>query len=388
MVQMSAKRDYYEVLGVARQASPKEVAEAYRKLAIKFHPDKNPGDEEAIAKFKEAAEAFEILHDGEKRARYDRYGHAGVDSGGGGHQFTDINEIFESFGDVFGDGLFGDLFGGGRRGGRRRARKGADVGCEVRLDLLEAAKGVTREVEFDRHEKCSECDGSGARPGSRPQTCSYCGGRGQVVQSTGIFRVQANCPACHGAGHVIKDPCPKCRGAGMVARRVKRDVIIPAGVDHQMRIRLIGEGEPSPDGGPAGDCYCIINVAEHALFHRDGQDLIVRLPISYSQAALGATVEVPTLDGRGPLEVPRGTQSGDVFRLRGKGMPDPRRRGKGDLLVEVHIDVPKSLNAKQEELLRQLAVEEHTNVSPHRKKFFEKLKEYFVPAEEAAPKEE
>ncbi|HEX3997837.1 MAG TPA: molecular chaperone DnaJ [Pirellulales bacterium] len=382
---MSAKRDYYEVLGVARQASSKEVADAYRKLAIKFHPDKNPGDDEAIAKFKEAAEAFEVLHDGDKRARYDRYGHAGVEAGGGAHQFTDINEIFESFGDVFGEGLFGDLFGSSRRGGRRRARKGADVGCEVRLDLLQAAKGITREIEFERHEKCTPCDGSGAKPGSRPQTCTYCGGRGQVVQSTGIFRVQTTCPACRGAGQVVKDPCPKCRGAGMLPRRVKRDVIIPAGVDNQMRIRLTGEGEPSPDGGPPGDCYCVIQIDEHPLFQRDGQDLIVRLPISYSQAALGATVEVPSLDGRDPLELPRGTQSGDVFRLRGKGMPDPRRRGKGDLLVEVLVEVPKSLSTKQEELLRQLATEEHTHVTPQRKKFFEKLKEYFVPAEEAAP---
>jgi molecular chaperone DnaJ len=385
MVQMSAKRDYYEVLGITRQASPKEVAEAYRKLAIKFHPDKNPGDEEAISRFKEAAEAFEVLHDGDKRVRYDRYGHAGVEAGGVAHQFTDINEIFESFGDIFGDGLFGDLLGGGRRGGRRRAHKGADVGCEVRLDLLEAAKGVSRTVEFERHEKCPECEGSGARAGSRPATCSYCGGRGQVVQSTGIFRVQTTCPSCHGAGHVVKDPCAKCRGAGYVSRRVKRDVIIPAGVDHQMRVRLTGEGEPSPNGGPAGDCYCVILIDEHPLFHRDGQDLIVRLPISYSQAALGATVEVPTLEGRGPLDVPRGTQSGDVFRLRGKGMPDPRRRGKGDLLVEVQVEVPKTLNARQEELLRQLAAEEHTHVSPQRKKFFEKLKKYFAPAEETAP---
>lgn len=387
MVQMSAKRDYYEVLGVGRQASAKEIADAYRKLAIKYHPDKNPGDEEAIARFKEAAEAFEVLHDSDKRSRYDRFGHAGVEAGGGAHQFTDINEIFESFGDIFGEGIFGDLFGGGRRGGRRRARKGADVGCEIRLDLLEAAKGVTREVEFERHEKCTECDGSGAKPGSKPQTCTYCGGRGQVVQATGIFRVQTTCPACRGAGQLIKDPCPKCRGQGMVPKRVKRDVIVPAGVDHQMRIRLTGEGEQSPDGGPPGDCYCLIQVAEHPLFHRDGQDLIVRLPISYSQAALGATVDVPTLEGPGPLDVPRGTQAGDVFRLRGKGMPHPTRRGKGDLLVEVQVEVPKTLTPKQEELLRELAAEEHSNVTPQRKKFFEKLKEYFVHPDEPMAEE-
>ena len=216
MVQMSAKRDYYEVLGISRQASSKEIADAYRKLAIKYHPDKNPGDEEAVARFKEAAEAFEVLHDGDKRSRYDRYGHAGVEAGGGAHQFTDINEIFESFGDIFGEGIFGDLFGGGRRGGRRRASQGGRR--RLRSSARSAWKppsGVTREVEFERHEKCTECDGSGAKPGSRPQTCNYCGGRGQVVQSTGIFRVQTTCPACHGAGQLIKDPCPKCRGAGM-----------------------------------------------------------------------------------------------------------------------------------------------------------------------------
>jgi molecular chaperone DnaJ len=384
MVTMSAKRDYYEVLGVRREAESKEIADAYRKLAIKNHPDKNPGDQEAIVRFKECAEAFEVLSDTDKRARYDRFGHAGVD-GMGGHQFTDVNDIFEAFGDIFGGGSFGDLFGGSRK---RRAHKGADVGCEVRLDLLEAARGVTKSVEFERHEKCSDCSGTGAKPGSKPLPCKYCGGRGQVVQATGFFRVQTTCPACHGSGEVVKDPCGKCHGSGFVGRQVRRDVIIPAGVDHQMRVRLTGEGEPSPDGGPPGDCYCLIHVDEHPLFQRDGQDLIVRLPIAYSQAALGATVEVPTLEGREPLEIPPGTQPGEVFRLRGRGMPDPRRRAKGDLLVQALIEVPQKLNQKQEQLLRELAAEEHAHVTPHRKKFFDKLKKYFVPAEEPARKEE
>ena len=317
MVTMSSKRDYYEVLGVGREAASKEIADAYRKLAIKNHPDKNPGDEEAIVRFKECAEAFEVLGDADKRARYDRFGHAGVE-GMGGHQFSDVNDIFEAFGDIFGGGAFGDLFGGSRR---RRAQKGADVGCEVRLDLLEAARGVTKSVKFERHEKCPDCSGSGAKPGSKPQACKYCGGRGQVVQATGFFRVQTTCPACHGSGEVVKDPCGKCHGSGFVGKLVRRDVAIPAGVDHQMRVRLAGEGEPSPDGGPPGDCYCVIHVDEHPLFQRDGQDLIVRLPIAFSQAALGATVEVPTLEGREPLEIPAGTQPGEVFRLRGRGMP-------------------------------------------------------------------
>ncbi|HEV2972239.1 MAG TPA: molecular chaperone DnaJ [Pirellulales bacterium] len=383
---MAAKRDYYEVLGVAKSAAPKEIADAYRKLAIKHHPDKNPGDAEAVLKFKEAAEAFEVLHDADKRSRYDRFGHAGVD-GPGAHQFNDVSDIMEAFGDILGGGLFGDFFGGGTRRGRRQVHKGSDVGCEVRLDLIEAARGVTKTVEFERHEKCADCDGSGAKPGTKPQTCSYCGGRGQVVQASGFIRVQTTCPACRGAGSVVKEPCPKCRGAAYVVRRVKREVIVPAGIDDEMRIRLAGEGDPSPDGGPSGDCYCIVHVAEHPLFQRDGQDLIVRVPIAYSQAALGATVEVPTLEGREPLEVPAGTQPGEVFKLRGRGMPDPRRRVRGNLLVEVNIEVPKHLTTRQETLLRDLAAEERTHVSPHRKRFFEKLKQYFVSEEETGQKE-
>jgi molecular chaperone DnaJ len=279
-----AKRDYYEVLGVARSVSHTEIASAYRKLAIQYHPDKNPGDEDAVARFKEAAEAFEVLGDAEKRSRYDRFGHAGVSGpGGGGSHFRDINDIFAAFGDIFGEG-FGDIFGGRRR----RPTKGADVRCDVRLDLIEAARGVTRTIEFERHEICTECEGSGAKKGTRAETCSYCGGRGQVVQSTGIFRVQTTCPSCRGTGTVIKQPCSGCRGQRFVVQRVKREVHIPAGIDDQMRVRLAGEGEPSPTGGPRGDCYCFISIKEHALFQREGQHLIVRIPITYPQAALGA----------------------------------------------------------------------------------------------------
>jgi molecular chaperone DnaJ len=381
MATMSAKRDYYEVLGVAKAASAKDIADAYRKLAIKYHPDKNPGDADAVAKFKEAAEAFEVLHDTDKRSRYDRFGHAGV-NGPGGHQFNDVSDIMEAFGDIFGGGLFGDLFGGQRRGGRRQVRQGGDVGCDIELDLLEAAVGVTKTIEFERHEKCPDCQGSGAKPGTSPQTCTYCQGRGQVIQASGFIRVQTTCPACRGVGVTVKDPCPKCRGGGYELKKVKRDVMVPAGIDDGMRIRLAGEGDPSPDGGPSGDCYCIVHVRQHALFQRDGQDLVVRVPIAYSQAALGATIEVPTLEGREPLEVPSGTQTGEVFKLRGRGMPDPRRRGRGNLLVEVNVEVPKHLSPRQESLLRDLAAEEQANVSPHRKKFFDKLKSYFVHADE------
>jgi molecular chaperone DnaJ len=374
MVKMAGKRDYYEVLSVDRSASDKAIADAYRKLALKYHPDKNPGDEEAIVLFKEAAVAFEVLSDKEKRNRYDRYGHAGFDGSARAREFTDVNDIFSAFGDIFGDSAFGDLFGGGRR----RVNKGADVRANVTLDLLEAAKGATKTIEFERHEACSTCSGTGAKTGSKRQTCSYCGGRGQVLQSTGIFRVQSTCPSCRGAGSIIKDPCSGCRGAGFVVRSVKREVQIPAGIDDQMRVRLPGEGEPSPNGGPRGDCYCFVTVKEHSLFQRDGAHLIVRMPIAYSQAALGSMIEVPTLDGPHELKIPPGTQSGEVFKLRGRGMPSPRGRDVGDLLVQVNIEVPKVLSERHEELLRGLAEEEHANVSPHRKSFFEKVREYFA----------
>jgi molecular chaperone DnaJ len=373
---MAEKRDYYEVLCVARDATRDEIATAYRKLAIQYHPDKNPGNEEAIERFKEAAEAFEILGDEEKRARYDRFGHAGVNGQGmGGAHFTDVEDIFSAFGDIF-----GDILGGGF--GRRGPRKGRDVRCGITLTLHEAATGVTKKVEFHRHERCEDCQGSGAAPGSRREICTYCGGHGRVVQSAGIVRMQTTCPACHGAGSVIKQPCRSCNGSGQKLKRVTTEVKIPPGVDDGTRVRITGEGEPSPAGGPPGDCYCFISIIPHPLFERDGQNLICRVPITYAQAALGATLEVPTLQGRGELEIPRGTQSGDVFRLGGKGMPDPRRRGLGDLLVQVAIEVPKKLTKEQESLLRKLADLDHQHVAPERKSFFTQLKEYFTTTDE------
>jgi molecular chaperone DnaJ len=249
---------------------------------------------------------------------------------------------------------------------------------------LEAARGITKEIAFTRHRRCEQCEGSGARPGTKPETCKYCGGHGQVIQSSGIFRVQTTCPACHGAGTVVKTPCDACDGHGVVEDRVTREITIPAGVDGQTRMRIAGEGDASPNGGPPGDCYVFISVKEHPLFKRDGMNLICRMPLSYSQAALGTTVDVPTLAGTEPLKIPAGTQSGDLFKLRGRGMPDPRRRGTGDLLVQVFLEVPKHLTAKQKELLRELAKEEKANVAPEQKSFFEKLKDYFVPEESAA----
>lgn len=381
MPPMAGKAEYYAVLGVARSASADEIASAYRRLAIKYHPDKNPGDQEAITRFKQAAEAFEVLSDAEKRARYDRFGHAGLERMGGGAHFSDVEDIFSAFGDIF-----GDIFGGPRRGGRRASR-GEDVRCEVTLELLEAARGVKKSVRFRRHEKCSDCGGSGTKGGSEKTTCAYCGGIGQVVQQSGIFRMQTTCPSCRGAGKIIKDPCSLCKGSGFMPKRVTTEVQIPPGVDTGMQVRIPGQGEPSPNGGPAGDCFCHIRVKEHPLFERDGQNLICRVPISYAQAALGATIKVPTLSGTDDQKIPSGTQSGQVFRLRGRGIPDPRSRDVGDLLVQVNIEVPTRLSAREEELLRELAEQERANVTPHRKSFFEKLKDYFVLEDDAGTAE-
>ena len=378
---MVDQRDYYEVLGVGRRASSTEITAAYRKLAVRFHPDKNPGDSEAASRFKEAARAFEVLSDDDLRSRYDRFGHAGVE-GGRRHDFNDISDVFEAFGDLFGGSIFGDAFGGGRQRGSR-ARKGRDVFCQVHLSLVEAARGVTKTVEFDRHETCGECDGSGARKGTAPQPCDYCGGRGQVIQSAGVFRLQTTCPACRGAGSVVKERCPACGGEGVTEEHVSRKVTIPAGVDRDVRVRLAGEGEPGAAGGPPGDCYCVIEIEDHPFLARDGKDLHCEVPVSFTQAALGATVDVPTLDGPKPLEIARGTQPGDVIRVRGLGMPEVRGRGVGDLHVHVHVEVPRNVSGRAEELFRELAAEEHASVSPKRTSFFTKLAEYFQGKETA-----
>ena len=372
MVTMADKRDYYEVLGVDRSATKQQIAEAYRKLALKYHPDRSPGDEKAVARFKEAAEAFEVLNHPEKRAKYDRYGFQGLQ--GEAPHFRDVSDIFEAFGDVLGEGLFGELFGGGRG---HRSRKGGDVQCEVTLNLMEASKGASKTVEFERHSACETCDGSGAKPGTRPERCPYCGGSGRVVQASGFFSLQTPCPSCRGTGRVIREACPSCRGNGYVLRHVSRTVEIPPGVDNGTQLRLSGEGEPSTSGGPPGDCYCAIHVKEHSLFHREGRDLVCHVPITYSQAALGASIKVPTLNGAEHLDVPPGTQPGEVFTMRGKGMPDVRYRGRGDLHVQILVEVPKRLTERHVELLRELAEIENADVQPKRKTFFEKIKDLF-----------
>jgi len=374
---MAEKRDYYEVLMVTRTATKVEIDRAYRKMAIKFHPDSNRDDPGASAKFKECSEAYEVLTDAEKRARYDQFGHAGLNDGG--PQFQD----FESFGDIFGD-VLNDFFGGGgggrtRRDGRRRVTRGADLRCDVTLTLEEAARGVTKDLSFRRHAPCEPCGGSGAAPGSQPTTCATCGGRGQVIQSNGILRMQTACPSCRGSGKSIGQPCAECRGKGLVSEKATLTVDIPAGVDNGMRVRLQGEGEASPDGGPRGDCYCFITVRPHELFRREGSNLVLQLPISYTQAALGADIEVPTLEGRSPLRIEPGTQSGDVFRVPGRGIVQPGRRQPGDLLVQTVIEVPKKLSDSQAKLLRELAELDHESVLPAHKSFFEKLKNFFDP---------
>jgi molecular chaperone DnaJ len=365
---MASKRDYYEVLGVERTASTKHIAAAYRRLAIKYHPDSNPNDENATTLFKEATEAYEVLSDNEKRARYDRYGHAGVE--GGVHQFDQVEDIFEAFSDIFGGSVFGDVFG--RRRGRR-PRRGADVRCDVTLDLQEAMTDTEKTVEFQRHQLCDVCRGSCAAPGSSKETCSRCGGRGQVVQSHGILRVQTTCPACHGHGAVITSPCTNCHGEGLVAESVARKVTIPAGVDDGMTVVLKGEGQASLEGGPPGDCHCVIHIRPHALFQREGKQLHLQLPITYCQAALGAKLEIPTLNGSDSLEIPAGTASRELFRKRGLGMPDVHGGRVGDLIIHTYIDVPKKLDKDQRRLLEELAELEHSNVTPHRKSFLEKV---------------
>lgn len=387
MVSMASTRDYYEVLGVSRDARADQIKKAYKKLALANHPDRNPGDDEAVGRFKEAAEAFEVLHDTEKRSRYDRFGHAGVSGNGGGAGFSDVGDIFEAFGDLFGG--FGEIFGGGRRGGgRARGRRGANIGAAVTIDLLEAASGCSRELEFSRREICETCGGSGAKSGTSSQKCDYCSGHGQVVQSQGFFRIQTTCPACRGAGSVIREKCSACRGSGREAKTVSREIKIVAGVDNGMQLCVRGEGESGDNGGPRGDLFVEINVKPHSLFELEGSELICRVPITFTQAALGAELQIPVLSGKHELKIPPGTQPNKTFRLRGFGMPDPHGGRTGDLHVVVQVEVPKKLDETQEELLRQLAEHEQANVSPHRKSFFEKVAEFFTPHENDDDEEE
>jgi molecular chaperone DnaJ len=368
----TTKRDYYEVLGVQKDSTPDDIKKAFRKLAKELHPDMNPGDMAAEEKFKEVAEAYEVLSDQEKRSRYDQFGHEGM-RGVPTHGFQNFEEIFESFGDIFGGGIFEGLFGG-RGGGRRGPRRGASLKVELVLEFTEAALGTKKTIELRRQELCEECHGSGAKAGAQPRACDLCGGRGEVIQSSGFFQVRTACPKCQGQGTFVDDPCKGCSGRGRVPKKREIEVQIPAGVDEGTRVRITGEGEPGDPGAPAGDLFCYITVKPHTFFERHGQDILLEVPIAFSQAALGATIEVPTLEGKKTIELKAGTQSGEVIKLRSLGIKDPHGYGRGDQLVRVSVEVPKKLTKRQDELLREFAKTEETNVSPQRKSFFEKLK--------------
>jgi molecular chaperone DnaJ len=350
-----SKRDFYDVLGVSKDATDQDIKSAYRKLALKHHPDRNPGDTEAEEKFKEAAEAYAVLADADKRSAYDRFGHAGVSSGAGPGGFDPT--IFADFGDIFG-GLrdifgFGDFFGGGGR--RNGPQRGSDLRYDLEISFEESAAGMETSVQIPRQEPCEACKGSGSAPGTSPAVCPQCGGRGQLRYQQGFFTVAQTCRQCGGAGRVITKACPECRGHGQVARQRKLTVRIPAGIASGQRLRLYGEGEAGQGGGPAGDLYVVVHVQDHPVFRREGDDLFCRIPVTYPIVALGGEVSVPTLAGHEKVTIPEGTQSGQVFRLRGKGMPSVSGRGRGDLHVVVDVTTPKKLTKEQRHLLEQLA---------------------------------
>ncbi|MEW6518396.1 MAG: molecular chaperone DnaJ [Thermodesulfobacteriota bacterium] len=363
-------KDYYNILGVARTSSGDEIKKAYRKLAMQYHPDRNPGDQEAEEKFKAAAEAYEVLRDGEKRKIYDRYGAEGLRNSGysGPGNFEDI---FSSFGDIF-----GDLFGFSA-GGNRRRNQGPIPGNDLRYDLtisfLDAVHGVEKEIEISKRDTCWTCEGSGIRPGSKNKTCSYCQGAGQVTRSQGFFSIRTPCPECQGQGEIITDPCNDCHGSGLLTKKKKVSLKIPAGVDTGARMRLRGEGEGGRKGGPSGDLYVIIHVEAHKFFQRDGDLIYCELPLSMTQAALGCTLDVPTINGKKNLKIPKGTQPGQTFRLHGEGVPSLRGHGKGDMVVEVKVVIPKKLSKRQEELLQEFANLESGEEDRHSEGFFKKL---------------
>jgi len=377
-----SKRDYYEVLGVSRTATDVEIKSAYRKLALKYHPDRNPGDHAAEEKFKESAEAYSVLADGDKRHLYDRYGHAGLGGAAtGGFDptvFTGFEDILGGLGDIFG---LGDVFGGGRR--RGGVQRGTDLRYDLEISFDEAAKGTETSVQIPRLESCETCSGSGAAPGSKATTCPQCQGRGQLRYQQGFFTVARTCGQCRGTGSVIAKPCSTCKGAGRVQKERKLTVRVPAGIATGQRLRLTGEGEAGGPGGPPGDLYVVIHVQEHPFFQRDGNDLYCELPLNFPTLALGGEIRIPTLEGEEPFKVPEGTGSGQSFRLRGRGMPDVSGRGRGDLFVIVKVITPKKLSKEQKKLLEQLATSlpkeqfEPTPVDHEDKGLFDRVKDIF-----------
>jgi molecular chaperone DnaJ len=377
---MATQRDYYEVLSIERTAGGEEIKRAYRKMAMKFHPDRNPGDKDAEAKFKEAAEAYEVLTDPQKRQLYDRHGHAGL-RGQGMHDFgrMDFGDIFSMFEDIFGGRGFGGGGGGGRRprGAGPRPRRGYDLETEIDIDMADVATGCHRDVEFTRMDSCATCHGTGGKPGTDPVTCVTCAGRGFVEQAGlgGMFRMRTTCPVCQGAGKTYREKCPECNGTGQTPKRRKLSVKVPQGIHDGQAVRVPGEGEPGADGGLRGDLHVVVRVTPHAVLERENDHLVLKMPISFTQAALGATVEVPSLEGNEKLTIKPGTQHGEIIRVQGKGLPNLRTGRRGDYVAIVLIEVPKKLTAKQETLLREYAETENHDVMPHNKSFWKKIKE-------------
>ena len=377
-----SKRDYYEVLGVSRTVTDQEIKSAYRKLALQFHPDRNPGDKAAEDKFKEAAEAYAVLVDTDKRHMYDRFGHAGLGGAATGgfdpNAFTGFEDILGGLGDVFG---FGDAFGGRRRGG---AQRGADLRYDLEISFAEAATGTEASLQIPRQDTCEACKGNGAAPGSAPTTCAQCQGRGQLRYQQGFFTVARTCGQCRGSGSIVTKPCPTCRGAGRIQKDHKLSVRIPAGIATGQRLRLSAEGEAGPGGGPAGDLYVVIHVQDHAFFQRDGNDLYCEIPLNFPTLALGGEIQIPTLDGSEPFQIPAGTETGTAFRVRGRGMPDVSGRGHGDLVVTVKGATPRKLTKDQKKILEQFASSlpkeefEPTPASAHSDRgLFDRVKDIF-----------
>lgn len=352
---MATERDYYEVLGVAKNADQDTIKKAYRKLAMLFHPDKNPDNKEAEGKFKEAAQAYEILGNPQKRSQYDQFGHAAFTRNGrggfGGGGFTDVNDIFEAFGDIFSD-FFGEVRGGG---GRSRTQRGSDLRYLLELDLKQVLTGIEKDIRFETEEGCEPCNGSGADPKHGVETCGTCNGRGKVIQSQGFFQMASACPTCRGRGQKIKKPCTNCRGHGRVVNEKKIKVKVPAGVDTGVRLRVSGEGEGGYQGGPAGDLYVEIRIQDHPKFQRQSKDLFSSLQINYLQAILGAEIEVDTLTGKSKVEIPSGVQNGEQVKLEGEGVPSLKSPSRGDLYFEIAIEIPKKLKKEEEEMLREIA---------------------------------
>ena len=372
-----SKRDYYEVLGVARDANESEVKKAYREKALKYHPDKNPGDADAEAAFKEVSEAFEVLSDDQKRTLYDEHGHEGLSARGFSGGFTDINDIFSRFGDIFEGGLFEGLFGGMGSSSRDGPRRGSDLRIDLELNLNEVLTGVKRKIEIRRRRDCGHCDGSGAQPGTEKQTCLQCQGLGRVESSSGFFRVQRPCPRCHGAGSVISTPCEKCSGEGRAAGSAELDVDIPPGVHDGNQMRISSQGDSGVKGGPPGDLYVRLRVSGHELFERIDNNVLLEVPVTFSDAALGAQLEVPTPEGAESLSVKAGTQAGEIIRMKRKGLPALEGGARGDQLVKVVVETPRKLSSEARGLFEQIRELNHENEHPARQGFLDRIRDYF-----------